>query len=142
MPLVAGVGAAVAGGFYVAFSTAVMPALRRRAPAEASATMATINDCAERAPFLTVFFGAAVASVAVLVGSATDPQPPLRMAGAVLYLAGVVSTIAVNVPLNRRLAGADSAEAWQRVERPWTRANSVRAALSIAGAVALLAPGP
>ncbi|WP_411719930.1 anthrone oxygenase family protein [Mycetocola sp.] len=146
VPVVAGVGSAVAGGFYVAFSAVVMPALRRRAPADAAATMVAINENAERAPFMTVFFGAAVASAATIATAVVDPQPasPLRIVGATLYLAGVVSTIAANVPLNRRLAaaGENRAAQWPGFVRPWTRLNTVRAVLSIAGAVALLVRMP
>jgi uncharacterized membrane protein len=108
--------------------------------------MVAINEHAERAPFLTVFFGTAVASAATIVVSTVDlhSASPLRIAGASMYLAGVLSTIAVNVPLNRRLAASapDRPEFWSRTERRWTRANHLRAALSIAGAVALLVRMP
>jgi uncharacterized membrane protein len=141
-PLVAAAtGSAVVGGVYVAFSAIVMPALRRRAPADAAATMTAINVAAERAPFLTVFFGAAAASAAVIVVEATGPQPvaPLRLLGAALALAGTVSTIVGNVPLNRRLSSAGPGQVafWPRYDRVWTRLNHLRAGLSVAGAVAL-----
>lgn len=146
IPLVAGVGSAVAGGVYVAFSAMVMPALRRRSPVDAAGTMVAINNHAERAPFMTVFFGTAVAAAATIITAAVDSQPTstLRITGAGLYLVGVASTAAANVPLNRRLdaAGDNRAEFWPRFERPWTRLNHARAALSIAGSVLLLAPLP
>lgn len=144
MPLVAGVLAAVVGGFYFAFSAVVMPALRRRPAAEAGPAMVAINVQAVRAPFMIVFFGAAIAAIAVLVVSVPDVQsgiPPLRVIGALLSLLGWVSTVAVNVPLNTRLAAAgDPAAAWTRFDRPWTRANHIRTVLSVAGAVTLLYP--
>lgn len=65
------------------------------------------------------------------------------MAGAAAYLAGWVSTMAVNVPLNNRLSvngTAQSDQQWNSYQRMWTRANHVRAALSAAGAAGLLAP--
>jgi uncharacterized membrane protein len=142
LPVAAAVGSAVVGGVYIAFSAIVMPALRRRAPADAAATMTAINVAAERALFLTVFVGAAAASAAVIVTESTGPQPgaPLRLLGAALTLAGTASTIVGNVPLNRRLAAAESEPAafWPRYDQLWTRLNHLRAVLSVTGAVALL----
>jgi uncharacterized membrane protein len=144
VPLVAGVGSAVAGGFYLAFSGVVMPALRRRPPAESAQTMVAINEHAERTPFMLVFFGTTVASIGAIVVSVADPEPaaPLRIAGASLYLAGVVSTIVANVPINRRLASAGDhrAAVWSRFEPRWTRLNHLRTLLSIAAAVVVLVP--
>jgi uncharacterized membrane protein len=143
LTVAAAVGSAVVGGVYVAFSAMVMPALRRRSPADAAATMTAINVAAERAPFLTVFFGAAAASAAVIVVEATDPgtSTPVRLLGAALSLAGTVSTIVGNVPLNRRLATAGPGQVafWPRYDRLWTELNHVRAALSVAGAFSLFA---
>jgi uncharacterized membrane protein len=105
-------------------------------------TMIAINRHAERAPFLTLFFGSAVASAAVIITSAADPEPAsaLRITGGALSLAGVVSTIVVNVPLNRRLAsaGAKRAASWADFDGMWSRWNLVRAVLSVVGAIALL----
>ncbi|GGE95275.1 DUF1772 domain-containing protein [Mycetocola zhadangensis] len=144
VPVVAGVGSAVAGGFYLAFSGVVVPALRRRPPAESATTMAAINEEAERAPFLLVFFGTTVAAFGTIVMSVADPEPaaPFRIVGASLYLVGVVSTIAANVPINRRLASAGDlrAEVWSRFALRWTRLNHLRMLLSIAAALVLLVP--
>ena len=146
IPLVAGVGSAVTGGFLLAFSAVVMPALRSRPPAEASATMVAINEKAERIPFAGVFLVTAVAAVVTIVTTVADPEPDsaLRIVGASLYLAAVVSTIVVNVPLNRRLAaaGARRETFWPRFERVWMPWNHVRTALSVAGAIALLVALP
>jgi len=65
--MVAGIGAAAVGGIYLAFSLLVMPALRRRSGADAAATMVMINKHAVRAPFMALFFGTAVACVAIAV---------------------------------------------------------------------------
>lgn len=145
LPAAAGTGSALVGGFYLAFSAVVMPALRRRPAREAAETMSLINENAVRPPFMALFFGTAVACAAVLVEAAIDPraQSPLRVAGAAAYLAGWASTMVVNVPLNNRLSrhGTGHPERlWPSYERPWTRANHLRAALSIAGAAGLLAP--
>ena len=145
LPIIAATGSAVAGGFYLAFSTVVMPALSRQPAGEAIAAMVSINEKAVRPPFMIVFFGTAAACGAIAVASATGPlaQPPLRVAGAAAYLAGWGSTMLVNVPLNNRLSGPGSGQPdrqWRSYAQSWTRANHVRAALSIAGAVGLLVP--
>ena len=145
LPVAAGTGSAVAGGVYLAFSVMVMPALRRLPAKDAITAMTLINEQAVRAPFMLLFFGTAAACAAVVVAAAVDPpaQPPLRVAGAAAYLAGWVSTMVVNVPLNNRLSvngAARPEQQWNSYQRIWTRANHVRAALSIAGAVGLLAP--
>jgi uncharacterized membrane protein len=146
LPVAAGTGSAMVGGFYLAFSAVVMPALRRRTAEDAIVTMVAINEKAVRPPFMFLFFGTSAACAAVAVAAALDPQlqSPLRVAGAVASLAGWASTMAINVPLNNRLsAGTIHPERqWLAYERSWTRANHVRAALSIAGAAGLLISNP
>ncbi|MEV4952494.1 DUF1772 domain-containing protein [Paenarthrobacter nitroguajacolicus] len=141
LPTAAGTGSALVGGFYFAFSALVMPALRGRPASEGVTAMNSINRKAVTPPFMILFFGSAAASAAVVITAVVDPgsQPPLRVAGAVACLAGFVSTMAVNVPLNNRLAQAGNQD-WSRFLRGWVPANHARAALSIAGAVALLVP--
>ena len=129
------------GGVYVAFSTMVLPALNARAASEAVSAMQRINVLAVRPPFMTLFFGGAIASVisGVTAGTA-DAQGLLRVTGAALSLAGFGITVAVNVPLNNALArvsGEGDPNAWRAFERPWARANTVRGALALAGAAAL-----
>lgn len=143
LPLAAGVGSAVAGGFYFAFSAVVIPALRRRPSHEAAATMVAINNQALRPPFMLVFFGTAAACAGTAVAAIVDPQANalLRLAGSAAYLAGWVLTMAVNVPHNNRLA-ANGIGHWPAFDRSWTRANHVRAVLTVAGAAALMLPAP
>ncbi|MDR7084732.1 putative membrane protein [Arthrobacter ginsengisoli] len=57
------------------------------------------------------------------------------------YLPGWASTMAVNVPLNNRLARWRQPERqWHSFQRSWIPANHLRAALSIGGAAGLLIP--
>ena len=145
LPLVAGAGSAVVGGFYIAFSAVVMPALQGRPAPEAVAAMVAVNEQAVKPQFMLLFFGTAAACGAVAVNAATDPQAhaPLRVAGAAAYLAGWVLTMAVNVPRNNRLLGRGAGQSgpeWDTFRRSWVPANHLRAALSVAGAVGLLAP--
>ena len=127
---VATVSAGVVGGVYAAFSLVVMPALDRLGAVEATAAMRSVNRVAERGPFIGVFGVAAAAAVALVVqdrGAAA-----LVVAGG--SLAGTAVTVAVNVPLNRRL-DRDGAAFWPRYRRRWTAANTVRAVLSLAALV-------
>ncbi|GGG71872.1 membrane protein [Kocuria dechangensis] len=141
LPVAAGVGSGMVGGFYLAFSAVVIPALHRRPAEQATAVMVAVNEAAVRAPFMILFFGTAAACAATaVVEIAGAPAPSLlRIAAATASLAGWVSTMAVNVPLNRRLA-TGGAEQWPGYHRSWSRANHLRAGLSVLGAVALLVP--
>lgn len=129
----AAAGSGLLGGVYLAFSTAVLPALRRRPDDEAAATMREVNRVILNPVFGTLFGGTALACGAALVGGALDGQP-LRIAGAVAGLAGFAVTAAVNIPLNSAL---DRGGPWSAFDRRWTRANHVRTVTS-ALAVALM----
>ena len=140
------VGSAIVGGVYANFSTRVMPRLGSLPSAEAIETMQKFNRDAVQAPFMTFFFGTAVASVWTVVHSLGREERAVKdlisAAGGVLYLAGWVLTIAYNVPRNNRLADvvagtAEGSRVWHMYLDEWTSANSVRAVLSLLGAVAL-----
>lgn len=137
----AAVAAGATGGVYIAFSTMVMPALNARAAGEAIGTMQRINVLAVRPPFMALFFGGAVASVVAGATAVAGEAPNLvRLAGVALSLASFGLTVAVNVPLNNALArvpGSGDQNAWQAFEGSWTRANTVRGVLALAGAAAL-----
>uniref|UniRef100_UPI0028125A72 hypothetical protein n=1 Tax=Arthrobacter sp. TaxID=1667 RepID=UPI0028125A72 len=90
----AAVCAGATGGVYVAFSTMVMPALNTRAASEAVAVMQRINVRAVRPPFMTLFFGGALASVVAGVASLTSETPSMmRLTGAALSLASFGLTV-------------------------------------------------
>ncbi len=140
------VGSAIVGGVYANFSARVMPRLGSLPDAEAIETMQKFNRDAVQAPFMTFFFGAAVASVWTVVHGLGREERAVKdlisAAGGVLYLAGWVLTIAYNVPRNNRLDGvvagtAEGARVWHTYLDEWTSANSVRAVLSLLGAVGL-----
>lgn len=140
------VGSAIAGGVYANFSARVMPRLGSLPDAEAIETMQKFNRIAVQAPFTALFFGAAVASVWTVVhGFGKEGRAAgewICAAGGVLYLAGWVLTIVYNVPRNNLLDGvaagtAEGARVWRMYLAEWTSANSVRAILSLLGAVAL-----
>ncbi len=138
---VAAVCAGASGGVYLAFSAMVLPALNARPTREAVGVMRRINELAVRPPFMSVFFGGTVASLAAAATAGASELAPLRVAGAVLSLASVGVTVVANVPRNNALArmqpGADDDGTWRQFVGPWGRANSVRGALALAGAAAL-----
>jgi uncharacterized membrane protein len=136
--------AAVLGGVYLAFDLAVLPALRHvRAPVGAgdhgggsadevaADVMRRINVAIVRPSFLALLFGTPALAVAAAV---TEPGP-FTVAAAIAQVAGLVVTLAVNVPRNEALARDESPGAWGRFVGPWTRAHRVRSAAALGGAV-------
>lgn len=142
-----GLGSCAVGAVYSVFSLNVMPALAKMPAAEAIDRMQHFNRDAVMWPFMTAFFGTAALSAYTLAKEtgADSPRPrsALRAAGSGMYLAGFLMTIAFHVPRNEALERLDPASAaapaaWERFLTEWTAGNHVRAALSIAGAGALV----
>jgi uncharacterized membrane protein len=142
----AAVGAGVVGGLLFAFSISVMPALGRQPDAAGMRVMQDVNVVILNPLFLALFMGTAVVALA-LIGSplagASSEGLTLRLAGALLYLVGVLGiTMAVNVPLNNRLAaldatGGDSWPQWRHYLERWTWWNHVRALAGVLASLAL-----
>ncbi|HEX8915443.1 MAG TPA: anthrone oxygenase family protein [Humisphaera sp.] len=146
LTLAALIGCGLVAGTFFAFSTFVMPALRRRPAAEALAAMQAVNVAVFNPLFMGTFLGtaglsAAVAAVAVLRW--TSPGSGWLLAGGTLYLLGTFGvTAAFNVPLNSRIAPLDpaderSAEAWTVYDRRWTAWNHARAVAATAATACL-----
>lgn len=146
-----GLGSCAVGAVYSVFSLNVMPALAKLPAAEAVDRMQHFNRDAVMWPFMSLFFGTAALSAYTLAKEAgagglqagLRPRSALRAAGAGMYLAGFLMTIAFHVPRNDALEQLDPASAaapavWERFLSEWTSGNHVRAALSIAGAGALV----
>jgi uncharacterized membrane protein len=144
--LATALGGGLVAGVFFAFSTFVMPALRRLEPAQGVAAMQSINKLAVTPAFMTVLFGTAVACLG-LVGWAAiswgERPTALVLAGGALYVLGTIGvTIVCNVPLNHRLArlppqGTDTAGRWDEYVTKWTAWNHVRAAAALAAAATL-----
>jgi uncharacterized membrane protein len=148
----------VAGLFY-GFSIAVMPGLARGDDRTLVDVMRRINVAILNGWFLAGYVGALLLDVAALVLVLLDDGSraavlPVAMA-TTLYLAAVILTARVNIPLNNALeqagaaAGPDGAAAVRRrFERPWVRANHWRAVLctfaltALCRAVAVQGGGP
>jgi uncharacterized membrane protein len=142
----AAVASALVAGIMFAFSTSVMPALRRRPVPEAIAAMQAMNAAILNPAFGLAFGGAALSCTVLAVTApftVDESHALLRGLGAALYVVGTFGvTMAINVPMNVRLEStdADSAEGgevWRRYLRRWTAWNTLRTILG-ATASALL----
>jgi len=147
LTVLAVVGCGIVAGAFFAFSTFVMPALRRLPPAQGVAAMQAINVTAVRPAFLAAVFGTALGCLVLVVVALVGRHQPYAvhlLAGGVIYLLGAVgTTMIVNVPLNDALARPGPAEEdvtahWTRYLRRWTRANHVRTGASLAATVLLI----
>jgi uncharacterized membrane protein len=121
-----------------------MKALRRLPPVQGIAAMQSINSVVINPVFLAAFFGTALSSLAVLIGSISswdDPSFAFLLAGGLLYLVGsFFVTIVFNVPRNNALAAIDpesakSAAVWTDYLKSWTAWNHVRTIASLGAAL-------
>ncbi|WP_328856971.1 DUF1772 domain-containing protein [Williamsia herbipolensis] len=127
-------------GLFCAFAYAVMPGLHRTDDRTLVTAMQKINVAIVNPVFLLLFFGGLVVAAAAAWLSRGQSIGPWAIAAAVLYLAGLIITIAANIPLNDRLAaasGIDADSARAAFETAWVRWNIVRAVLHTAGFVVL-----
>ena len=139
----AGIGCALVGGVFFAFSSFVMPALKRLPTADGVAAMQSINVTAVTPPLMTALFGTAVIVVIVpLVSWPTGADTTvfvLVCVAAGLYLVGSIGvTAGANVPLNNQLAALTASAvtdpAWADWVRAWTARNHIRAVAAVAAA--------
>jgi len=147
LALTTALASAVTGGSLFAFSTFVMPALRRLPVGQALPAMQAINVEAPRGLLMLPLIGSAVGCVAVGAVALVRAQTPGRgwlVVGAVAGIAAFAVTAVYHVPRNDALAGvdptsADAAARWLDYAVGWTRWNHVRTALALASAIALVA---
>jgi uncharacterized membrane protein len=135
-------------GLFFAFTTAVMPALRHGGDRTFVEAMNRISTDIQNGWFLLCFMGAlllSIAATALSLPHATRSALPWAIAGAVLYLAVIIVTGGVNIPLNNDLAktAADTAslaqlaDARHTFESRWIAWNNVRTLLNVASFVCL-----
>jgi uncharacterized membrane protein len=142
------VGCGLMAGLFFAFSTSVMPGLRRLAPAEGAAAMQQVNRTILNPLFFVVFLGTALICLLLVVAAPLTGRAGASwlVTGALLYLVGSIGlTMVVNVPMNNRLDAADAASPegasiWADYLSRWTAWNHVRA-LACAAATAALTVG-
>ena len=144
--LVTALGCGLIAGAFFAFSSFVMPALKRLPTEGGIAAMQSINVLAVTPVFMIALFGSAAGCLGLIAWAAFSwgEQPTaLVLAGGALYIVGTIGvTIACNVPLNDRLAtlhpqDADAVGYWDEYVTKWTAWNHLRAAMSLAAAVTL-----
>jgi uncharacterized membrane protein len=128
-------------GIYLAFSIAVMPGLARNDDHTYVGAMRGMNVAILNGWFFVVFLGPLPLGILAVITRLPDHDGLVWAALAVvLYVATLVVTGVVNVPLNNRLDSTESVEdARALFERRWVRWNAVRTVLSIASLVALAA---
>ena len=120
-------------GLFAAYSYAVMPGLGRAGDRTFVEAMQQTNAAILNGWFGICFGGAVVFAAMAVVLHRGRPGLGWILAGLVLYVAVLVVTFAVNVPLNDALAAAgnaDPAGVRARFEGTWVRWNVVRAVLS------------
>jgi uncharacterized membrane protein len=144
--LTAALGCGLMGGVFFAFSSFVMPALRRLPAAAGIAAMQSINVRAVTPAFMTALFGCAAACAVLIVWVLIAPDggsPGLVITAGAGYLVGVVGvTGALHVPLNNRLATVEprdegGAALWEEYLTRWSAWNHVRTVTSLAAAGAM-----
>jgi uncharacterized membrane protein len=143
LTLAAALGCGLIAGTFFAFSSFVMPALGRLAPAEGIRAMQSINVVVLNPVFLGVFLGAGVAcALLAFVAPWTWSRPgaALRLAGGLVYLIGTIGVTRVcNIPRNDAIAALDPSSveagaAWARYLSTWTAWNHVRTVAALAAA--------
>jgi uncharacterized membrane protein len=127
-------------GVFAIYANAVMPGLRKTDDRTFVGAFQSIDRAIINPLFMLWFFGALVlAAAAVLLVAGEGAVLPWVAAAAVLYLAVVIITITVNVPLNDAIKAAGEpddinlAATRERFdEARWVAWNVVRAILSTA----------
>lgn len=144
---VAALGSALMAGTFFVFSIAVMRGLDRLPPGQAITSMQSINLAILNPVFLGIFVGTGIVCIILPVASLTDwsaSRATWMFAGGLLYLFGaLLVTIAMNVPLNNRLAlvRADDPRAdaiWRDYSAAWTLWNHIRALVSLFATAAFI----
>ena len=148
LTLTAAVAAAVVAGVFFAFSTFVMPALRRMSGTQGMPAMQEINKMAPASPlFMLALMGTALLCVCLGVWVAVtrwgERGTPWVLAGCALYLLCIVVTAAYHVPRNDALglvdpAAAGSTETWRHYLAGWIPWNHLRTVSSAAASVAFV----
>lgn len=131
----------VMAGVFVIFAVTIMPGLGRTDDRTFVGAFQAIDRAIMNPLFLLTFLGAlgfpALAAVLYLPAQSRSVLPWI-VAALVLYLAVVVITMRVNVPLNEEIKAAghpdqvaDLTAVRERFEAPWVRWNLVRTVLNV-----------
>ncbi|MGY6023234.1 anthrone oxygenase family protein [Streptomyces spinosirectus] len=120
----------IAGAYYV-FACCVMPALARSDDRVYVEVMRDINDVIQNPVFFVAFMGAPLLTAVSAWQLRDRPYRRWVWAGLAACALGLLTTIAVNIPLNDDLARvSDPRAAREHFEDAWVAWNVVRAVLS------------
>lgn len=133
-------GAGLMAGTYFAFSTFVMPGLRRLRPEQGLVAMQAINKAAPTPLLVLALVGTGLVSLVLGVSALRrldEPAAGWQLAGAGLYLVSLLITIGYHIPHNNALnlvdpASAGAGQAWLDYYRPWMLLNHVRTVFALA----------
>ncbi len=146
LTLAAALGCGLVAGVFLAFSSFVMRGLVKLPVPQAVSAMQAINVAVVPSVFLAVFMLTALLCVFLGVAALlrwNAPGAPLRLAGSVLYFLGsFIVTVALNVPLNDRIANAkpdalETVALWATYLSQWTAWNHVRTVASFLASLLL-----
>jgi uncharacterized membrane protein len=144
LTVAAAISCGLVAGVFFAFSTFVMPALRRLSAPQGVGVMQSINVTVITPLFMLALFGAAAVCAVLAVLSIVhwgEKGAGLVLAGSIAYLLGtIVTTMAYHVPRNDKLStldanAADTARHWRHFYPQWTTMNHVRTISSIAATI-------
>jgi uncharacterized membrane protein len=132
-------------GLFFTYANSVLPALKGADDRTFIDAMQRINISIVNPLFLLAFLGAGALSILATFLHLGRAGFGWVLAGTVFYLATLVITFAINIPLNNALDAAgdptritDLAAVRAQFESTWVRWNLVRALTSTAGFVCLL----
>lgn len=139
---------AVMGGFFFAFSSAVMPGLAQMPRESGMAAMQAINGAVTNAYFALGFWGALVlAGLGVVLAFVLRPPGWFwYLIACMIYIIGSFLTTAWgSVPANRALAELSPASpaglsAWASYQPHWVLLNDIRTGAAALAAVVVLLP--
>ncbi|GAB3758517.1 anthrone oxygenase family protein [Microlunatus parietis] len=141
------VGCGIVSGAFFAFSTFAMQGIAALETPAAVRAMQSVNVAAVRPPLMIALFGTAVLSIVMIILGVLglgQGHGWWFLIGGLLYLIGnPVLTIVYNVPRNNALAAVDpdtpeAAEVWQRYQREWVPANTVRSVTAALAAALMI----
>ena len=143
LTLLAAIGAGLSAGVCLAFSTFVMPGIRRLPASQGVAAMRHMNKLAPNPFFMTALLGPALLSLVLGVNAITrldEPGAVYLLIGSAVYLVGIALTMGYHVPRNSALAlvdphAANIASTWDNYYKPWMWWNHLRTLTFVGGAV-------
>ena len=128
-------GCGIMAGIYFAFSTFIMSSLAKIETNSGIAAMQSINRVILRSPFMPLFWGTSIASLAVIflaINLLDGTASFLAITAGATYTVGMLlCTVFLNVPLNNKLDAVEpesdqGKEVWEHYLKNWSRWNHIR----------------